>query len=272
MPRGIKKSIPLPEYYVRLKDVRVALGLDIKDMAKLAELPQVTYLNYERQMILEMALEAFANFSLRLGLSVDYMLGLTDVPDAYPTGSIHEFVDLVDTTRVREIRLERDITGKAMAEMLDVSPGAYSMKELHPKNLSFTVIDLIRIAVLYGTSMDYLLRLTDTMIPHKPGNHGYKPLRVIDIRQVKKKLGFDLRPVNTSDKVKDYCKEYYRVRSIRLQRNLRQVDVAEAIGVTAMTYTSWENHLYRMPAYFLIKLANFYGVTVDYLVGNSDSM
>ena len=272
MPRGIKKSIPLPKYYVRLKDVRISLGLDIKAMARLAKLPTVTYLNYERQMILEMAPEAFVNFSLRLGVSVDYLLGLTDVPYAYPLGLIRDLVDVMDTTRVREIRLERGITGRAMAEALDISNGAYSTKELHPNVLSFTMTDLIRIAKLYGTSVDYLLKLTNLMIPQVPGSYGYKPIGVVDLRLIKKKLGLDLRPINTSDKVKTYCMEHYRVRSLRLQRNLRQVDVAEAIGVTAMTYTSWENHLYRMPAYFLIKLANFYGVTVDYLVGNSDSM
>lgn len=66
MPRGLKKSIPLPEYYIRLKDVRLSLGLDIKKMANLARLPMVTYLNYERQMIFEMAPEALVNFSIKL--------------------------------------------------------------------------------------------------------------------------------------------------------------------------------------------------------------
>lgn len=272
MPRGIKKSIPLPEYYVRLKDVRISLGLDIKDMAKIARLPLVTYLNYERQMILEMAPEAFANFSLRLGVSIDYLLGLTDIPYAYPPGPIKDLIDVMDTTRVREIRLKRGITGKAVAEALDVSGGAYSTKELHPETLSFTMIDLIRIAKLYETSVDYLLKITDLTVPQVKGCHTYKPLGVVDIRLIKKKLGLDIRPVNTSDEVKAYCKEHYRVRILRLQKGLRQVDVAKAIGISGLTYTSWENHLYRMPAYFLIKLANFYGVTVDYLVGNSDSM
>ena len=272
MPRGIKKSIPLPEYYVRFKDVRISLGLDIKDMAKLARLPQVTYLNYERQMILEMAPEAFVNFSLRLGVSVDYLLGLTDVPYAYPPGVIRDLIDAMDTTRVRKIRLERGITGRAMAEVLDISNGAYSTKELHPDILSFTMIDLIRIAKLYGTSVDYLLNITDNTIPYPTGCYGSKPLKIMDLKRLKTKLGMDQRPVNTSDEVKNYCKEYYRVREIRLRRCFRQADVAAAIGVNSMTYTSWENHLYRMPAYFLIKLANFYGVTVDYLVGNSDSM
>lgn len=182
-----------------------------------------------------------------------------------------EFVDVMDTTRVREIRLERGITGKAMAERLDVSPGAYSTKELHPETLSFTVIDLIRVALLFQTSVDYLLKLTNTIFPNPAGYHKSKSMKIIDLRKIKTKLGIDQRPANTSDEVKEYCKEHYRVHEIRLRRGLRQADVAVALGINGMTYTSWENHLYRMPAYYLIKLANFYGVSVDYLVGNSDS-
>ena len=270
MPRGLKKSIPLPEYYIRLKDVRLSLGLDIKDMANLAGLPLVTYLNYERQMILEMAPEVLANFSIKLGLSVEYLLGLTDVPAAYPPISKIQFIDVIDTTRIREVRLERGITGKAMAEKLDISAGAYSTKELHPETLSFTIIDLIRIAAIFKLPVDYLLKITDCTIPHPAGCHRSKPLKMMDLRKVKAKLGIDQKPANTTDEVKTYCREHYRVREIRLRRGLRQVDVAAALGINSMTYTSWENHLYRMPAYYLIKLANFYGITVDYLVGNSD--
>ena len=54
------------------------------------------------------------------------------------------------------MRLEQGITGKAMAEQLEVSGGAYSTKELHPEVLSFTVEDLIRIAYLFNNCIRIL--------------------------------------------------------------------------------------------------------------------
>lgn len=75
MPRETQKSIAPADYYVRLKDVRIALGLDISQMAALAGLPEVTYLNQERQAVKRIPPEVFANFSLHLGFQQITFLG-----------------------------------------------------------------------------------------------------------------------------------------------------------------------------------------------------
>lgn len=271
MPRWSSKNIALPEYYLRLKDIRIALGLFVRQMADLAGIPEVTYLNYERDDIVEIKPAALARLSLKLGVSVDYLLGLTDIPAAYTVKPMHSGYDVADTSRVREMRLERGITGKAMAEKLDVSRSAYSEKELHPDILAFTIIDIIRIAELFNTSTDYLLNITDDFIPHALGTYKKVLLGVGEARKIKSRLGLIGHPVSASDEVKEYCKTHFNVRRARVERGLQQSEVAATIGLKTLTYSVYERNPHRIPTYYLIKLADFYGTTLDYLVGRMDS-
>lgn len=271
MPRWSAKTIAPPDYYVRLKDVRIALGLYLKQMAALADMPEVTYLCSECSDTTEIKPLALARFALKLDTSVDYLLGLTDVPKPYALKPGLDSYDETDTTRIRELRLDREITGKAMAENLDISAGAYSTKELHPEVLAFTIIDIIRIAKIFNTSTDYLLKLTDDFIPHAMGSYKKVPLGVGEIRRMKCRLGLVGHPVFNTDEIKEYCLSHFLIRSIRLDRGLQQAEVAKAIGLKTLTYSVYERNPHRIPSYYLIKLADFYGVTLDYLVGRDST-
>ncbi|MCL2630691.1 MAG: helix-turn-helix domain-containing protein [Firmicutes bacterium] len=57
----------------------------------------------------------------------------------------------------------------------------------------------------------------------------------------------------------------------RLRKNLTksQQDVAEALGVTNQTYSNYETGQRKPDPAMLVKLANYFGVSVDYLLGNS---
>ena len=74
----------------------------------------------------------------------------------------------------------------------------------------------------------------------------------------------------TENEIHKYCLQHFRLKEIRLANNLRQKDVAEFLGINIMTYGGYEKKPHNIPAYFLIKLAKFYGCTIDYLVGSSD--
>lgn len=267
MPRWLSKTIAPPDYYVRLKDVRIALGLYLKQMAALAAIPEVTYLYCESNDTIEIKPLALARFALKLDTSVDYLLGLTDVSKPYTVKPGLNNYNETDTSRIRELRLDRGITGKAMAENLDISAGAYSTKELHPEVLAFTIIDIIRVAKIFNTPTDYLLKLTDDFIPHPLGTHKKVPLGVGEIRRMKYRLGLVGHPVFNTDEVKEYCLSHFLIRSIRLDRRLQQAEVAKAIGLKTLTYSVYERNPHRIPSYYLIKLADFYGVTLDYLMG-----
>ena len=62
-----------------------------------------------------------------------------------------------------------------------------------------------------------------------------------------------------------------RLRQLRLDKHLRQEQVAELIGVTKSAISAYENDL-RQPSFdVLLQLANLYRVSTDYLLGRTDT-
>lgn len=55
--------------------------------------------------------------------------------------------------------------------------------------------------------------------------------------------------------------------ALRKQRKLSREAVARALEMSAMTYQRYEKNLRDPTAPVLVKLAGFYGVTLDQLVG-----
>lgn len=61
-----------------------------------------------------------------------------------------------------------------------------------------------------------------------------------------------------------------RLRQLRIDKHLRQEQVANLIGVTKAAVSAYENDI-RQPSYnVLIRLANLYRVSTDYLLGQHD--
>lgn len=58
-----------------------------------------------------------------------------------------------------------------------------------------------------------------------------------------------------------------KLSSLRKQRNLTMRDVAESIGVSLSAYQKYENGTRDVSTEMLSKLADFYHVTTDYLLG-----
>lgn len=62
-----------------------------------------------------------------------------------------------------------------------------------------------------------------------------------------------------------------RLRELRQHANLRQGQVATLIGVTKSTISTYENGA-RQPSFdILIRLANLYRVSTDYLLGQTNT-
>lgn len=61
------------------------------------------------------------------------------------------------------------------------------------------------------------------------------------------------------------------LKELRLKLNMRQKDVAEKLGILPTTYSTYETGKRSPDPGMLIKLAQFYGVTVDCLLGVSKS-
>lgn len=61
-----------------------------------------------------------------------------------------------------------------------------------------------------------------------------------------------------------------RIRDIREDNDLRQEDVARLLHVSQATYSRYEKGELSIPHYALSALADYYGTSVDYLLGRTD--
>lgn len=62
-----------------------------------------------------------------------------------------------------------------------------------------------------------------------------------------------------------------RLRELRLNKGLRQEQVAKLIGVNKSAISTYENDI-RQPSFeILVRLANLYRVSTDYLLGQTSS-
>lgn len=61
-----------------------------------------------------------------------------------------------------------------------------------------------------------------------------------------------------------------RIRELREDRDLRQIDVAEKTGIDQKTISNYETGKTLPDSYAIIRLADFFGVTCDYLLGVSE--
>ena len=63
---------------------------------------------------------------------------------------------------------------------------------------------------------------------------------------------------------------YRRIRDLREDRDLTQKQIAELLGMSQTGYSKYETGENDIPTSILIKLADFYGTTTDYLLGRTD--
>lgn len=59
------------------------------------------------------------------------------------------------------------------------------------------------------------------------------------------------------------------LKTLRIERNLTQVDLAKIVGVSQATIYFWESGTNEPTLSYLIKLANFFEITLDDLIGET---
>ena len=60
---------------------------------------------------------------------------------------------------------------------------------------------------------------------------------------------------------------YRRIRDLREDRDLKQRQLAEFLNCSQQVYSNYELGQRDVPTDILIRLSDFYGVSVDYLLG-----
>ncbi len=65
--------------------------------------------------------------------------------------------------------------------------------------------------------------------------------------------------------------KFKNLRAIREDRDIRQKDIAKILNVSQNTYSQYETGVISLTAEVLIKLSNYYGVSIDYLLDQTDN-
>ncbi|WP_455582596.1 helix-turn-helix domain-containing protein [Dysosmobacter sp.] len=63
---------------------------------------------------------------------------------------------------------------------------------------------------------------------------------------------------------------HLRIRDLREDRDMSQVEIAQVLGMSQTGYSKYETGENSVPAAVLDQLADFYGTSVDYLLGRTD--
>ncbi len=64
---------------------------------------------------------------------------------------------------------------------------------------------------------------------------------------------------------------FKRLRDLREDHDMTQVDVAEMLKIQQTVYSRYERGVQNLPLDYLIQLADFYKVSTDYILGRTDN-
>ncbi|MBR6638699.1 MAG: helix-turn-helix transcriptional regulator [Lachnospiraceae bacterium] len=63
---------------------------------------------------------------------------------------------------------------------------------------------------------------------------------------------------------------YPRIRNLREDHDMNQTQVAKMVGMSQTGYSKYETGENDIPTGILIKLANYYNTSIDYLLGQTN--
>jgi len=67
-----------------------------------------------------------------------------------------------------------------------------------------------------------------------------------------------------------YMEKYERIRNLRVDADLTQQQIGQAINVPQRSYAYYESGQRMIPPHVLCALADYYKVSVDYILGRTD--
>ena len=63
---------------------------------------------------------------------------------------------------------------------------------------------------------------------------------------------------------------FKRIRDLREDHDLKQAEIADMLGIAQTVYSRYERGFQTIPLEHLIFLADYYKVSIDYILGRSD--
>ena len=139
---------------------------------------------------------------------------------------------MIDTTRIKDIREDKDITQEQMAKILDVNRSTYSMWEI---GLSFmSVAQLCEFASYFDYSIDYVLGLSNNRKNNVTKKFSYKDLGI-------------------------------NIKNLRIKNNYSQTYLANMMKVTQACIVRWEKGITKISIPNLYELSKIFKVTLNEL-------
>ncbi len=65
---------------------------------------------------------------------------------------------------------------------------------------------------------------------------------------------------------------FQRLRDLREDKDLKQKDIAKMLGIQQTVYSRYERGAQNIPLELLLKLADFYGTSTDYILGRTNEI
>ena len=149
-------------------------------------------------------------------------------------------MDIKFSSNIKVIRQKMKVTQTQLAEDIGLSNGIISLWESGLRTPSADAI--IKLSRYFQLSTDYILKVTDD----------------------------DSMLQRVDDFVVDMTVFNSRLKELRAAKSLSQEQLANRTGLTKTSINHWENGKCLPNANAIIILAYFFGVTTDYLLGESD--
>ena len=64
---------------------------------------------------------------------------------------------------------------------------------------------------------------------------------------------------------------FQRLKDLREDKDMKQAEIAEILGIRQTVYSRYERGFQNIPLEHLLKLADFYNVSTDYILGRTNN-
>ncbi|VKQ39378.1 helix-turn-helix domain-containing protein [Streptococcus pseudopneumoniae] len=142
--------------------------------------------------------------------------------------------------KLKILRKKKGLTQQEVAELVHVERGVYTNWELGNRNPNYENLSML--VCIFDVSLDYLLG---------------------DYLEISKERYLKLK------KQKEEKKNLFSVRlkELRLRHGFNQEELAKQIGIKQNSYSDWEHGKCKPNYEKLEKIADFFGVSLDWLFG-----
>ena len=143
--------------------------------------------------------------------------------------------------KLKILRKKRGLTQQEVADFFGVKQPIYQKWESGMRKPSYENLSML--ACIFDVSIDYLLG---------------------DYLEISKERYLKLKKQKEEEKKNLFS---VRLKELRLQHGFSQEELAEKIGIKRNSYSDWENGKSKPNYEKLEKIADFFGVSLDWLFG-----